>query len=253
MTALETISAATPAGVRAVFTTRRGGASLGPWTGLNLSGDVGDAPTAVTANREALAADLGIDPARVAANRQEHGSRVTMVFGDEPGLPETGDVLATGMPRMALQVYGADCLPILAWRRDGRLVGAAHAGWRGLTGGVVAALVGALGHGSEIEVAIGPGIGPCCYPVEPGVRWMFESGFGPEVVVGEAVDLPGAARLALIAAGVEADGIEVVRACTSCDAGGRFYSHRRDGQPTGRQAGLIWRDVDPVEDFASTE
>lgn len=247
MTRLGTIKARTPEGIGAAFTTREGGASLGPWSALNLSGNVGDAHSAVSANWEAVTADLGIDRERVAENRQEHGTKVTMVVSDRPDLPAPGDVLVTGIPGVVLAVYGADCLPILAWRTDGRLVGAAHAGWRGLTAGVVASLVGALGHGSEIAAVIGPGIGPCCYEVEAGIRWMFQSEYGDDVIVGDAVDLRATARAALLRAGVPDEAIEVVEACTSCDEE-RFFSHRRDGEPTGRQVGLIWREPGAGDD-----
>src|SRR5205085_7893854 len=132
---------------------------------------------------------------------------------------------------------GADCVPLLLWRRDGAGCAAAHAGWRGLVAGVVGAAVASLGEPARVGAAVGPAVGPCCYPVDVALRDRFAARFGPETVRPPAVDLAGAARRELIAAGVPAAAIQVVEACTSCEAG-RFFSHRRDGAGAGRQAGL---------------
>ncbi|HSJ73082.1 MAG TPA: polyphenol oxidase family protein, partial [Miltoncostaeaceae bacterium] len=154
------------------------------------------------------------------------------------GWPE-GDGLATRMPGLGLMVLGADCLPVLLWRRDEPAVAAAHVGWRGLVGGVLAAAVRALGRPERVGAAIGPGVGPCCYPVSQEVRDRFATAFGEGVVRPPAVDLAAAAGAALAAEGVAQAAVVTVEACTSCEAG-RFYSHRRDGAASGRQGGLVW-------------
>jgi len=128
---------------------------------------------------------------------------------------------------------------VLMWRRDRPRVGAAHAGWRGLVAGVLEATVGLLGEPGRVGAAIGPGIGPCCYPVSAEVRARFAERFGDSVIAGDAVDLAAAARRALARAGVPDAAVQTVEACTSCDPE-RFYSYRRDGASTGRQAGLVW-------------
>lgn len=245
MSALDLIEVATGGPARAVFTTRSGGVSAGGFAGLNLG--VGDDPDAdVRENRTRLCAALDLDPARVAMGRQVHGAGVREVrdpgdggfLGHLRDWPE-GDALATSRPGTALAVLGADCLPVLMWRRDTPRVAAAHAGWRGLVGGVLEAAVAALGAPGAAGAAIGPGIGPCCYPVSAEVREAFAERFGSAVVRGEAVDLAAAARVALCAAGIPDEAVTAVGECTACDPG-RFYSYRRDGAATGRQAGLVW-------------
>lgn len=248
MSALDPLPVATPQGVHAVFTTRAGGVSPPPFDGLNLSHVVGDDEDAVRANRLALCAALGIDPGCVAMLRQVHGVEV-VTPGPVPG-PFTGalgpwpdgDALVTTEVARPLVVLGADCPPVLLWRRSAGAVAAAHAGWKGLVGGVVEAAVAALGDPSDTAAAIGPGVAPCCYPVSAEVRDAFRSRFGEEVAVGEAVDLSAAARAALRVAGVPDGAVAVLGACTSCDTG-RFFSHRRDGAGSGRHAGVIWRDA----------
>jgi len=160
--------------------------------------------------------------------------------GGLTGWPE-GDGLTTATRGVALVVLGADCLPVLMWRRDRPDIAAAHAGWRGLAAGVVEEAVRALGDASSVFAAIGPGIGPCCFETGSDVRDLFARRFGDRVVRGGAVDLTEAARCALRSAGVAVAGITTVPSCTSCDAA-RFYSYRRDGERTGRQAGVIWID-----------
>ena len=232
---------------RAAFTTRAGGASAGPWAALNLGADTGDEADAVRANREALAARLGIDANAVTMLHQVHGGRVlTLDAPSHPGLFTGGlrgwhqaDALATRVPGLPLMVLGADCLPVLLWRRDRRGVAAAHAGWRGLVAGVVEGAAAALGPGDRLAAAIGPGIGPCCYEVSADVRDRFAAAFGDDVVHGRRVDLAGSARAALRAAGLPDAAIATVPACTRCE-GERFFSYRASGGTCGRQAGVVW-------------
>jgi hypothetical protein len=232
---------------RAVFTTRAGGVSEGPFAGLNLGAATGDRPEAVRANRARVCAELGLDPERVTMGRQVHGAAVRPVdaptrpgrfTGGLRGWPD-GDGLVTERPGLALVVLGADCLPVLLWRRDAPAVAAAHAGWRGLVEGVLPAAVAALGRPDRVGAAIGPGVGPCCYPVSRELRERFAATFGEEVVHGDAVALARSARRALETAGVPSTAIHEIESCTSCEAS-RLYSHRRDGQRSGRQAGIVW-------------
>jgi len=154
--------------------------------------------------------------------------------------PKTSpDGLATRAPELGLVVLGADCLPVLLWRRDEPAVAAAHAGWRGLVAGVLGEAVRSLGRPERVGAAIGPGVGPCCYPVSQEVRDRFAAAFGGAVLRPPAVDLAAAARAALVAEGVPDGAVVTIEACTSCEAG-RFFSHRRDGESSGRQAGLVW-------------
>jgi len=229
----------------AVFTTRIGGTSRGPYATLNLAATVDDAPDDVRANRQGLCRAVGIDPACVVVGTQVHGLRVRHV--DEPSgkfldpeykWPE-GDGLVSSLPGVGVGVFGADCLSVLLWRRDRPQVAAIHAGWRGLVDGILERAVRQMGGAEGIAAAIGPGIGPCCYPVSADVRDRFAARFGQSCLAGDAVDLVRAARTALGGAGLPGSAVWAIETCTSCD-GVRWFSFRRDGAPTGRQAGIIW-------------
>lgn len=234
-------------GVRVAFTTRAGGASTGPHASLNLGSAVGDDPVAVRANRAAVADALGFDPQRAATMRQVHGAHVVQVGRRGGGGLFTGsldgvadaDACVTATPGVALLAMGADCPVIVAWRGDGAAVAAIHAGWRGLVAGVVEAGIAALGDCPEgVHAAVGPHVGPCCYPVDAELRRRMAVRFGSHAVRGDAVDLGACAAVALERAGVPGHRRGEVRACTSCD-GERFFSYRRDGHVTGRQAAVV--------------
>ena len=234
--------------VHAVFTTRREGAGTGPFASLGLGAANGDDPAAVRANRGAVAQAAGFDASRAVALAQVHGAEVVRVgdaggggrfVGSLEGLAEA-DASVTTSPGVALAALGADCPVVLLWSADGMAVAAAHAGWRGLMAGVLDAAVAGLGvPPGSVRAAVGPRVGPCCYPVEATLRQAMADRFGPQVVNGDAVDLGLACTAALHGAGVGAHAISVVGACTSCDSE-RFFSYRRDGAATGRQAGIVW-------------
>jgi polyphenol oxidase len=207
-------------GGTALFTTRRGGVSEGPYASLNLGLWTDDDPTHVRRNRELAQGHTGA--ARLAQGRQVHGTRVVV---DGQGI-EDADGQVTTARGVAATVLVADCLPVALAGADG--VGVVHAGWRGLAAGVLEAGVEATG---AVAAAIGPGIGPCCYEVGDDVR----AAFGTQ---GPTLDLKAVARARLHAAGVQE--IHDCGLCTACDPE-RFFSHRRDRGVTGRQAGLAWR------------
>lgn len=240
---VELIEVPVGAGIAAWFTTRAGGVSVGGYAGLNLGSSNGDDPAAVRENRRRLCRAVGLDPERLTIGHQVHGADVRTITapsrpgrftGGLQGWP-SGDGLVTDRPGLGLAVLGADCLPVLIWQRDARRVGALHAGWRGLVAGVLGAGVQALGGPRGVAAAIGPGVGPCCYPVDAALRDTFGARFGSATVQGEAVDLAAAAAIELDACGVEVAWTS--GRCTSCDDA--FYSYRRDGERTGRHAGVI--------------
>jgi polyphenol oxidase len=207
-------------GATALFTTRRGGVSEGPYASLNLGLWTDDEAERVRANRERVRAEVGAE--RVAQGRQVHGNRVVV---DAQGIEEADGQVTTARG-VAAAVLVADCLPIALAGPQG--VGVVHAGWRGLAAGVVEAGVAATG---AVSAAIGPGIGPCCYEVGDEVRAVFGT-------TERTLDLKAIARARLQAAGVRE--VHDCGLCTACDAE-RFFSHRRDRGITGRQAGLAWR------------
>ncbi len=228
----------TPDGVRAVFSTREGGVSTGAYSSLNLGPNTDDTPAAVTENWRILAEGMGLRHDALVANRQVHGRDVRVV--DDPAGPAVdGDGLVTNRRHVGLLALGADCLPVLIWRMDGSAVGAAHVGWRGVLAGVIGATAQALG-GGPLGAAIGPGIGPCCYPVGDDIRTAFLDDFGPGVVDGRVIAVARAAEIALERAGVDRANLQVIDRCTACEPD-HFFSYRRDGALSGRQAGLVWR------------
>lgn len=239
--------------VRALVTTRAGGVSTGPWGvppagtgGMNLGVLSGDAPDAVRANRARLRAALPSEPRWL---KQVHGP--TVVRADDVDELTEADASFTTTPGVVAVVLVADCMPVLLADVDGRCVGVAHAGWRGVATGVIQATVramrSALGDGeAELVAYLGPAIGPAHFEV------------GPEVLEAIAGALPGAdgafrprngkyladlfalGRLALGQVGVTR-----VHGGTECtfSAPDRFYSFRRD-RVTGRHASLVW--IDPA-------
>jgi len=224
--------------VRALITTRDGGVSSGKFASLNLSMRVGDDPRCVARNRAILRACLPAEPAWV---KQVHGTAVIDATRATPDAEADG--IVTQSPGPVCAVMTADCLPVLLSDRAGRSVGIAHAGWRGLAGGIVENVVQAMGAPSRDIIAyIGPGIGARRYEVGEDVRKAFvdtdpaaASSFAPREDGKYLLDLYGLARQRLAAAGVA--GIHGGGFCTASEE--RFFSFRRD-QTTGRMASLIW-------------
>jgi len=225
------------AGARAVFTTRRGGYSTGPYESLNLGRLTDDRPEAVERNRASLQTMLG---APLSLIRQVHGTDVRRITTppNGGGEPPLFDGQATALTGVALMVMVADCLPI-ALAGEGA-VAILHAGWRGLAGGIVAEGVRAvreLGARGPLEAAIGPGAGPCCYEVGEEVHAAFGQR-GLDRRRGPNLDLNAIAREELEDAGVET--VHDVELCTICADRSLLFSHRRDRGVTGRQAGIAW-------------
>ena len=235
----EHIAAELP-GARALFTSRHGGVSPAPFDSLNLGRLTDDAGTNVDANRERLAAAVGLPRERFLYGRQVHGARVRRA--SEPPGPERPaedeDGQATALRDAAALVFAADCLPIVL--AAGGAVAALHGGWGGLAGGIVAEGVLALrevGGEGPVSAAIGPCARGCCYEV--GEDRFEHFAHVPEARVGERnLDLPAVARHDLAEAGVAE--VHDLGLCTICRPD-LFFSHRADGGVTGRQAGVVWR------------
>jgi YfiH family protein len=237
---------AAPATVRAAFSLRSGGTSEPPWDTLNLGVHVGDDPSAVLENRRRLANALRL-PSEPVWLDQVHGNDVLEVDArSRPTLDSRprADALVTRAPGVVLAIQVADCLPVLFSSRDGRVIGAAHAGWRGLAAGVLEATVTAMGvPPAEIVAWLGPSIGPAHFEVGDEVRAAFLAGqadaeraFSPNPRGRWQCDLPALARQRLTALGLGS--VAGGSWCTAADPV-RFFSHRRD-QRTGRMAALIW-------------
>jgi YfiH family protein len=237
--------------VRAFFTTRAGGVSGAPYGlhggapgGLNLGDHVGDAAASVARNR----ARLPVQPRWLA---QVHGKVVVDLNGSDAEPAQVGaDAAITSTPGRACAVLVADCLPVLIADRAGRMVAAAHAGWRGLADGVLETTVEAMTRrlpDADLVAWLGPCIGAQAFEVGPEVRAAFLA-HDPESCsafrAGNAdrwwCDLPELARRRLTALNV----LEISGGtwCTASDPE-RFYSYRRDGQ-TGRMAAVVWLDLE---------
>jgi hypothetical protein len=240
-----------PQGVRALITTRAGGVSRGPWGvppdgagGMNLGYGSGDDPAAVAVNRARLRELLPEEPRWLA---QAHGARV--VDAESVAAPPVADASTALARNVVCAVLVADCLPVLLADARGRAVAAAHAGWRGLAGGVLQATADALRSRlddptAELIAYLGPAIGPEAFEVGADVLAAMRdtlphasSAFRPLAGGKYLADLFALARQALAQRGVEAvyGGTESTYAQPQ-----RFYSFRRD-RITGRHAALIWR------------
>jgi hypothetical protein len=237
----------TPAGVRAAFTTRLGGVSSAPWDSFNLAAHVGDSDAAVAANRQRLRALLAL-PGEPEWLQQVHGTGISDLDADSPARAADGAV-SRDRGRVAV-IMVADCLPVLFASRDGRRIGAAHAGWRGLAAGVLDETVRALDvPGSELTAWLGPGISRAHFEVGDEVRDAFVSkdAQAASAFTGNSrgrwqADLVALARRRLASLGV--NDVSGGTWCTFADHE-RFFSHRRDGRKlgkSGRMAALIWRE-----------
>jgi YfiH family protein len=232
-----------PANVRAVITTRAGGVSTGPCASFNLGLSTGDDAAAVSENRERLRALLPAEPRWL---KQVHGSRVL----EAESVSETPDAdAATARDAGTVcAIMVADCLPVLFTDERGSVVAAAHAGWRGLAGGVIDNTIAAMAaRGAQTQhllAYIGPGIGPGAFEVGDDVFAAFTAhdaaaaaAFRRHTTGKWLADLPQLARRALERCGVTR--VYGGGLCTYSDPH-RFYSYRRD-RTTGRMGAFIWR------------
>ena len=232
--------------VGALMSTRAGGVSAAPFDSLNLGRSAGDERGAVDENRRRFAAALGARPVWLS---QVHGARVLRLMADtgNASTRAEADAAITTVSGLACTVMVADCLPVLFAAPEGRGVGAAHAGWRGLAGGVLEATVAALCEAAactprELQAWLGPCIGPRRFEVGADVLDAFGGGPHfrprprPDGAMRWVADLAGLARERLGAAGLTQ--ISGGAWCTVEDAS-RFFSFRRDGV-TGRMAAAIW-------------
>lgn len=224
-------------GSRALFTTRRGGVSIGPFTSLNLGRWTDDRLPNVEENHRRLADQLGV---RFAYGRQVHGTlvqRAERPTGAHSEPPEA-DAQVTATPGIGVLVTTADCLPVAIAAQGA--VAMVHAGWRGLADGVLeraVAVVRELSDAAPMAAAIGPGAGACCYEVGGEVHARF-AGSDPHARHEKKLDMKAIARGQLERAGV--DQVHDCGLCTICAEPTLFFSHRRDHGVTGRQAGVAW-------------
>ena len=237
-----------PPSVRALQTLRPGGCSAAPWDSFNLGDHVGDDPARVAANRAALRRHLPAEPLWL---QQVHGiAAVDAGKTANSGSGVVADAAFARQPDVVCAVMTADCLPVLFCDRAGSVVAAAHAGWRGLLGGILeSTLVGMAVPAAELLAWLGPAIGPQAFEVGDEVRTAFladdPAAATAFVALGAGkwlADLYALARRRLLRVGVQQ--IYGGGECTLSDRA-RYFSYRRDGI-TGRMATLIWLAGDSV-------
>ncbi len=229
-----------PPHVHAAVTLRTGGISTGSYSSLNPADHVNDDPVHVLANRQIIKDMLKL-PAEPVWLQQVHG--IETVKADRTGTPVPADASYTDQPETVCAVLTADCLPVLFCGDEGRVIAAAHAGWRGLQAGIITQTHKAM-NCRNIQVWLGPAIGPDQFEVGEEVRTAFVNDNPAAAAAFRSTrsgkwlaDIYRLARIKLTEIGVER--IYGGGFCTVTDSG-RFYSYRRDGGATGRMASLIW-------------
>jgi len=233
-----------PSWVRTLSTTRAGGVSGQGWESLNLGSRCGDDPAHVAENRRRVSAALGVTPCWL---HQVHGVAVAQAGPHDAEVE--ADACVSRVTGAAAVVLTADCMPLLFCHQRERVVAAAHAGWRGMAGGVIEATVRAMAvDPAGILAWLGPTIGREAFEVGDEVRAAFlasdpEAGeaFQPGAPGKWWADLYQLARLRLARIGVTQ--VYGGGFCTVTEP--RFFSHRRDRGVTGRMGNFIWM----VQDF----
>lgn len=231
-----------PSNVRAFVTTRESGPSQGDFAAFNPASHVGDNADHVALCRRLLQKELGDERPLLWLN-QTHGARVQQFY--QPDAADADASIATSN-EYACVVLTADCLPVMFCNRAGTQVAVAHAGWRGLAGGVLEATIAAMNTDpDDILVWLGPAISNAQFEVGPEVYGAFVAvhpdtadafDHSPYRLGHYMADLYRLARFRLEALGV--NHISGGHFCTACES--RFYSFRRDGGKTGRMASVIW-------------
>jgi len=235
------------------FTTRRGGVGVAPYDTLNLGRHVGDLPASVEANRQRVWSDLGFEAGQVALAEQVHGGLVAVVKAGTGPTPVSGaDALVTDVPDLLLMLLFADCVPVYLVDPARKVIGLAHAGWRGTEANIAAKTVQTLSEEfgclpSSCLAAIGPCIGGDSYEVGPEVADRFRTMPGAraasvilprnEMTGTYTLNLRAVIFLQLLSAGLKAGSIAV---CDEDTFRNRrdFFSYRRDGV-TGRMGAFL--------------
>ena len=232
------------------FMGRGGGKSVGAYAGLNVSYRVGDDPKVVSQNVCDMKLAVGIHDGKIVTMRQMHGDNIIEI--NDKQLKEAGeaDGMVTAEQGVYLGVLTADCVPLLFIAPKQRLAAAVHAGWRGTLAGIADKTVRLFKSqynvaASELEVALGPSIGVCCYEVNDDVAGPLMKKWGslttPSIAVKNGKSLVNLSRLnrdILRESGVPGKQLFQVGPCTACSAED-FFSYRRERSETGRQISVV--------------
>jgi YfiH family protein len=247
----------TAGGVCHGFSTRMGGVSEGIWSSMNLGISRGDQQEHVRGNYRHFYEAIGFQGSRMVMSRQVHGDRIRVITSADgthdlfDPLTEEADGLMTDVPGIMLTVFSADCIPILLYDPERRVIAALHAGWRGTSSGIVTRAVEKMTQAydcrpEQILAAIGPGIGQCHFETHEDVPNAMTESMGASVFpfiktrpAGKFnIDLKGINADRLERAGLWKSHIAVCELCTACQPE-LFWSHRIHGTERGSQAAMI--------------
>lgn len=236
-----------PKNIRALMTTRQGGVSTGVFSSLNMGAHVGDKPECVAQNRAIVQQQVSVP---IAYLNQTHSTRVVQATDALVQLLDA-DAVVDNTGKAACGVMTADCLPVLFCDRAGSVVAAAHAGWRGLAGGVLQNTIAAMNVPPvEIMAYLGPAIGADAFEVGQDVWNAFVA---KNPVAEQAFKSLGKGKyladIYLLARQIlQHEGVSQISGGEHCTVLERdtFFSYRRDGQ-TGRMLSVIWLDKEAAE------
>ena len=230
-----------PDDIVAGFTTRLGGVSLPPFDSLNLGDRTADDPESVRENRRILFAALGVRGEQASLMGQIHGARIRTI--NRGGMYSDTDCLLAAEPDVLLGIRAADCVPVLLYDPRTMVVGAVHCGWRSIVSGILERTLETMRREwsstpGDLLAALGPSAEPCCYEVGPETAERF----APSSIESRDgrlyTDLRGEVTRRLLDAGASTPRIEAFPNCTIC-AELLYFSHRRDGDRSGRMIGYI--------------
>jgi YfiH family protein len=240
------------------FTVRHGGISSIPYESLNLAFHVGDDPDKVRVNREAAATALGFSPEKLVTADQVHGDRIVTVTAEHAGMgamdytsaiPAT-DALITNVPGIPIATFYADCVPVFILDPVRKVIGLAHAGWKGTVLKIAQKTLIRMSetYGTrpgDCIIGIAPSIGPCCYEVDSVVYKEFDKEYKdttpfltPTSASKWQLDLWAANLTQLLEIGVRQENVVISRICTCCNKE-NFFSYRGENGQTGRMGAFM--------------
>jgi YfiH family protein len=238
------------------FSTRLGGISQGDCNSLNCAFHVNDNPQDVIENRKIMAKLIGFPFDAWTSAEQVHGSDVYRVTSKDKGKGslsresaiQNKDALITNETGIWLASFYADCVPLYFFDPINKVIGVAHAGWKGTVSAIAASTIQSMvdEFGCRVEnlrAAMGPSIGPCCYEVDETVAYHFKKAEMTYGLTGKDngrywLDLKEINRQIMIKAGIMPTHIEISTLCTACRPQ-QFFSHRKEMGKTGRMMSWI--------------
>lgn len=233
------------------FSTRYGGVSTGAYESMNFAFNTDDKIENVRENYAIFSNVLGIDCNSMVLSSQQHGTNIKIVYEQDKGKGITTakdydniDGLITNIRNIHLVTFYADCVPLFFADPARQVVGIAHSGWKGTADRIAEKMVQFFCRSfqsklSDIHVAIGPSIGPCCYEVGEEVAVFFDQDVKKYRLYGKyTIDLWKANKNILINAGVLGKNVECSELCTMCNKD-MFFSHRGHKGRRGTMIGVI--------------